>query len=63
MRQPTNDFYLAAGFRFFYKKNSIFAIAVMADAGRKDLAGRYKVNRTNIEYAANEIFDGAGLVG
>ncbi len=20
MRQPTNDFYLAAGFRFFYKK-------------------------------------------
>lgn len=35
----------------------------MADAGRKDLAGRYKVNRTNIEYEANEIFDGAGLVG
>lgn len=35
----------------------------MADAGRKGLAGRYKVNRTNIEYEANEIFDGAGLVG
>ena len=25
----------------------------MADAGRKDLAGRYKVNRTNKEYEAS----------
>jgi hypothetical protein len=50
-------------FSLLLQKSSIFAIAVMAVAGRNVLAGREKLNHANIQYETIEVFDGTGLVG